>query len=632
MFPRASGKDASFKINSACFADSQELTRLATAIGAPYQAAQLYPQPVSLQPNQSTVQNLEEQARKLSLGSPKSPVPARVASPGSDNSSSASLRLLRDFGSLEDSLNPPTQKELYIPLPFEGDVTLVKSYTTEDVDLLVSYRNFFAFLCGERLVATRRQKSPFRIFWSLCKILQHFAFSNLDGSTLGENPTERMGDYFTQFRLNDVRNSPEKMIEALILGEQLKYRPLYDTAFIHAVGNVESINALKSPRYNLISQSTRHDLERAALDLAKRIQSTAVRLQDLEFHVYWTGLAKSTTTAEVKNVDFKTWRAAFSSFRSHVISYYSSRFKTWPPKGGFNRLNLREIYNDFSALYDLLVDRTAHTSRSTERGGLQVQARDTENLAHRAMRMLLADYDSSVAPLQPPMPFDVPLLPQPEHHSHMNKKRLTTNEISNTLITTSYNKDGLAAVASNAFVESFLTFERKTEGHIENLMSARMGHWLLLYAVLQALPILAVDAPGAEPTDNVNYFLSVPPLASGAGSASLAASKSGLEVVFHRSHCWQRAREWGAVIVDNAPPILAPPPPIFGDNGVGVGVGVVGAPYGAGNDGSDPYAVGGGAGGLAVPRAGGRRIDRPLSTHSFNDILKGMEGRERVVK
>lgn len=610
-----------------------------TVLGLPNESTQPRSQSQAWQPIQSTVEHLEEQAQKLSFGSPKSPIPARVASPGSDDSSSASLRLLRDFGSLDDSLNPPIQKELYMPLPFEGDVTSVKTYTAEDVDLLVSYRNFFAFLCGERLVATRRQKSPFRIFWSLCKILQRFAFSNLDGSTLGEVPTDHIGDYVSRFRLNDVRNSPEKMIEALILGEQLKFRPLYDTAFIHAVANVEPINALKSPRYNLISPSTRQDLERAALDLTKRVQSATVRLQDLEFYVLWTGLAKSTTTKEFKNIDFKTWRAAFAAFRSHVISYYSARFKSWPPKGGFNRVNLREVYTDFAALYDLLVDRSADTPRSTERGGLQVpdsnSSHQERNLTHRAIRQILADYDASIAPLQPPMPFDVPLVPQVEHRSQAHKKRLSHNEISNSLITTSYNKDGLAAVASNAFVESFLKFERKTEGHIDHLASARMGHWLLLYAVLQALPILAVDAPGAEPADGVSYFLSVPPLTGGGGGGvgmslgmgTLAASKSGLEAAFQGSHCWQRAREWGAVVVDPSPPILAPPPMLFGENGAG------GGGYSPGGSGrSSPVSVGFGSGGLAVPRTGVTRVDRPLSTHSFNDILKGMDGREKIVK
>lgn len=549
---------------------------------------------------------------------------------------------MRDFGSLDDTLSQAVQKELYIPLPFEGDVTSVKSYTVEDVDLLVSYRNFFAFLCGERLVATRRQKSPFRIFWSLCKILHRFAFSNLDGSTLGEVPTERIADYVTQLRLNDVRNEPEKMIEALILGEQLKHRPLYNTAFAHAVANVEAINKLKSPRYNLISQSTRHDLERGSLDLAKRVQSATVRLQDLEIHVLWTGLAKSTTTIEYKNIDFKTWRTAFAAFRSHVISYYSARFKSWPPKGGFNRLNLREVYHDFAALYDLLVDRNSQTPRSTERGDIRDENEDS-NLALRALRQILADYDASVAPLQPPMPFDVPLLPQVEHRSQAHKKRLTSNEISNSLVTTSYNKDGLAAVASNAFVESFLHFERKTEGHIDNLLSARMGHWLLLYAVLQALPILAVDAPGAEPTNGVSYFVSVPPLTgSGPSSvATLAASKSGLEAIFYRSHAWQRAREWGAVTAfDLSPPILAPPPQIFtqvdaasgspGGSPSGSPVHAYG-PGGGFNGGAAPVPVAAG-GGLAIPRTGVRRVDRPLSTHSFNDILKDMQGREKVVK
>ena len=506
----------------------------------------------------------------------------RMTGTESDRNSTASLRLARDF---EGGFDQPALRELYLPLAFEGDVSAQSTYTGEDQERLVSYRNFFAFLSGERLVATRRQKTPFRIFWSLCKILERFNFSNLDGTTLGEVPMERIAEYIKMFKFHDVRASPEKVIEALVLGEQLKFSPLYNSAFVHAVGDLELVTALNSPRFDLLSESTRNELERASFDLSKRVQSTSIRLRDLEFHSLWTGLAKSTSDKDYKSLDLKAWRTSFSAFRSHVVSFYSSRYKSWPPKGGFNRLNLTEIYNDFSALYDLLVDRDARTTRSSDpRASQKVSADDPSPLAHKALRQILAEYDASVAPLQPPIPFDVPLMPQVEHRSHLHKKRLTSNEISNSLVTTSYNKDNMVAVATNEFVEAFTKFERKTDGHIENLLSARMGQWILLYAVIQSLPLLVVDAPGVEATDGVSYFLSVAPKST---TTTGATQQSGVEQIFRRSHCWQKAKEWGMVV--ESAPVLAPPPRF-------------------------------------TPAPKTRRVERPVSRHNFDDILRGGVG------
>ncbi|KAL9116256.1 MAG: hypothetical protein Q9227_000627 [Pyrenula ochraceoflavens] len=593
LFPRASEKEASFKVDSTLLADSHELMQLCTILGT------MSPPRVQSPPlGHANVRNLEDMAQRMAINDFRSPTShIKWTSTDSDRNSTASLRLERDFNG---GLDQPMLRELYLPLAFEGDVSAQATYTNEDLERLVSYRNFFAFLSGERLVATRRQRTPFRIFWSLCKILQRFNFSNLDGSTLGEIPTDRIAEYAQKFKLYDVRSSPEKVIEALVLGEQMKFTPLFNSAYIHAVGDLELITALNSPRWDLISESTRHELERASFDLAKRIQSTSMRLRDLEFHVLWTGLAKSTSDKEYKTLDFKAWRSSFNAFRSHVISFYSSRYKSWPPKKGFNRQNLKEIYDDFSALYDLLVDRNAQTTRSSDpRANLRANEDDNSPLAHKALRQILAEYDASVAPLQPPVPFDVPLLPQVEQRSLLQKKRLTSNEISNSLTTTSYNRDSLAAIARNEFVESFTKFERKTDGHIENLLSARMGQWILLYAIMQSLPLLVVDAPGVEATEGVSYFLCVGPKSgTGAGSTSQAA---GVDEIFRRSHCWERAREWGMTAVENTmPPALAPPPKL------GVGA-------------ADGY-----GGSLGVPKVrSNARVDRPLSTANFDDILRG---------
>ena len=86
-----------------------------------------------------------------------------------------------------------------------------------------------------------------------------------------------------------------------------------------------------------------------------------------------------------------------------------------------------------------------------------------------------------------------------------------------------------------------------------------------MYAVLQSLPMVVVDAPEVKFTEGIEYFLCVPPrgglpwcrddinggrswfgVAGGTGLVNLPADivAYGVEGVYRRSHCWQVASKW----------------------------------------------------------------------------------------
>lgn len=125
----------------------------------------------------------------------------------------------------------------------------------------------------------------------------------------------------------------------------------------------------------------------------------------------------------------------------------------------------------------------------------------------------------------------------------------------------------------------------------------RAGHWMLLYATIQSLPMLVVDAPHLRFTEGVEYFLCEVPrsgipwvhedtarartwfgVAGGSQVVSLPSDvvEHGVEGVFRRSHCWQMADLWSqndtmlnAAMHELGTSPLPPPPQIIDPMGGG---------------------------------------------------------------
>ena len=590
LFPKSAGKGPSFRVHSDIFASSATLTQL--AFGNLYSQRQ----------KQGDVLHKRGTSEPQTPSIITSPTVAG-AKPHVDNGSSESSS--RGTRETEQSFEePPRVISLYVPiLSGQGALSSSKTaegkITKEDVEALIEIRNVFSFLIGQSLIATDRRPSAFSVFMKIAESLKTYGFSNLDGSSFGEQASTSFDEYTEEFALQDVRLSREQTVESIVLGERMRSVMLYNEAFIHAVGKYSDIiDVLKraEPRakFEMINPVTRNRMERASIDLGAREKSTNYRLIDFEFPSLFAGIASSKTTDARKTIRFGAWKEAFFATRKHVLGYYKSKYGSWPPKAsskknaletsGLNRVVLQELYHDFAELYDLLVDRTLLTIRSNNDMLADEFINDGENEepAARVLRRIFDEYDRSHPPVQPPVPYDAPLIPSIIHSksstgnekkdAKASIKKLKEEDVQRILDGAS-NKDTLQQRGSKSpFVATMRHFERqKGKGcNITEIADRRAGIWIFLYAVIQALPMLVVDAPGVRYSDGVEYFLCEPPrsgvpwasgdpnaghgrtarswygVMGGQGVVSLPSDliEHGVEGIYRRSHCWLRAAEW----------------------------------------------------------------------------------------
>lgn len=176
--------------------------------------------------------------------------------------------------------------------------------------------------------------------------------------------------------------------------------------------------------------------------------------------------------------------------------------------------------------------------------------------------------------VKPPIPFDLPIFPSlrqtrsgtgwgdAKKEAKAMSKKLKDDDIAE-IMTASHNTD----VPPSPFLNSFREVERKMARHctIKQLTEIRMGQWLFMYAVLQALPMVCVDGPQLHHTKGVEYFLCESPkfgvpwaredalrnisstgAAKTGGIAHLPADvfHHGVEGIYFRSHCWEVAEKW----------------------------------------------------------------------------------------
>lgn len=622
LFPQNTGRSASFKVDSTIFAESPSLTFLARGTDA-------------------KTNSLEQPTRTLSLQNPMSPpLTPQDHAEDDDNDSSGSQRM-----AFEDGCDEEQELHLYLPIPLNSDVSNPQCrLSADDTETLLLFRNLFAFLLGQSLIASPKSSSLFSIFMDVAVLLARFEFSNLDGSNFGETATSSFSNYCDELRLADVRRSREKTIEAIVLGERLRYYPLYLEGFVHGVGKLDEIKQLRSPKFGYIHPITQKRLERGFIDLDTRLRGLYGKLEDFDFPSVFSGIANSTTSVESKVVRFKNWKTGFMDFRRFTMGYYRQKYGAWPPKArskknefeesGLNRLLLLDLYRDFTDLYDLLVDRTALTTRTIDSSGAggDNSSTDPKDMTIRAIRQVLSEYDRSTPPVSPPIPFDIPQLPsvQPLHRKQLdakkeakqNGKKLKSADI-NAVLMGSYTRE---AMRPTPFIESFMQFERRAASgkSCADLMDLRCGQWIFLYAVIQSLPMLVVNVPDVRFTENVEYFLCVAPrggapwihndtktarswfgVAGGAGVVSLPSDVviNGVEGVYRRSHCWQVAEQWAQAGQLIEPPLMED---AYEENESSISSPYQGQQSSAGSY-SDPHAppslMGAGHGGLTPPPA-----------------------------
>ncbi|KAL2823401.1 hypothetical protein BDW59DRAFT_148826 [Aspergillus cavernicola] len=579
LFPQNTGRPASFKIHSTSFADSASLNFLARGS------------------DPRATSNLEPQTRNLSLnpnGTPASPPLTPSNWNDNDNESAGSRRMSFEDDGLEDT----QELHLYLPIPLNSDVSNPNTQISqEDLETLLLFRNLFAFLLGQSLIANPRSSSLFSIFMDIATLLARFEFTNLDGSNFGEIASSSFSNYCDELCLADVRKSREKTIEAIILGERLRFYPLYLEGFVHGVGKLDELKQLRSPKFGLISPITQKRLERGFIDLDGRMKVLQNKLNDFDFPSVFSGIANSQTAVESKVVRFKAWKTAFMECRRFLLQYYRQRYGSWPPKPsrknhfeetGLNRQVAKEMYDDMCNVYDMLVDRTALTTRTLDMAPEVEDTSDTTELMNRALRMVLSEYDRSTPPVQPPIPFDIPQYPSlqailrkpvdAKKEAKQMGKKLKDSDV-NAVLMGSYTRESLRPTP---FIEAFMQFERRS-GHgksVNDLIDLRCGQWILIYCVIQALPLVVVDVQDVRFVDDVEYFLCIAPrggapwvqhdgkvarswfgVAGGNGLVSLPSDVviNGVEGVYRRSHCWQVAEQWAEKDAILGPPTIDDP-------------------------------------------------------------------------
>jgi len=451
-------------------------------------------------------------------------------------------------------------------------------------------------------------------------LLQKFEFRNEDGSTYGEAAELGFSSLVEEFKLDDVRESRLKTIQAIILAERMKCPELYKEVFPHAVGNYISIKAAHPGAYGEISESVRERLHRAHLDLTQRQNTVNMHLSTFNFPSLFAGIASSTTIAESKVVRFSKWKLHCSAMRTFILEYYRDLYGQWPPKaknkqikfvsGGLNRLVLRGLYRDLCFLYDSMADREAFTTRHMN--STDNYDDDSTSMNARGLRKLLEEYDRSSPPVLPPIPFDLPLEPKMTSIDGKHDERpqveqqkaftraLKDHEVELVLLK-SHEMIGhmVSDVPQNPILKAYQQFEVK-EGRgksCQELVDQRYGHWIMLYAILQLLPLLVVDVDGLNYTDGVEYFLcqapigALPWVAEGTSQRELYAVQSSdklismpkdvvkfsIEATYQRSHCWRVAEEWLQPTSFEPPQLEEPqplsplvPPPGFADGLWGV--------------------------------------------------------------
>lgn len=568
LWPKSSGKGASFKVSTAIFAASPVLTGLASGDISSHSG--------DIAGEDRLQIPLDARAQTLSLQDLSTPPVTPERNWNHTSSTSA---------------GGPKSTNLYLPDKLSSNSSSTSANNNmDDLQKLIDVRNFFAFLCGQSLIATEQKHSFFDIFMTIGDLLKICEFSNLDGSTFGEVASNSFDNYVEELELADVRQSREKTIEGIVLGERMKSVLLYNEAFTHGVGRYDDLIAMKAPKFELISHITQNRLVTAARDLSKRTAAIREILTEFNFPSLFAGIMSSKVSEERKEgVRFDAWKESFLGTRRFIAGLLQHRYGHWPPKArskkndletsGLNRLVLVELYRDMTSLYDLLVDRKSLTTRTVD--GIDLAGAREEPVI-RAVRTILSEYDRSSPPVKPPIPFDIPQLPtlkttrpdfgrgDKKQDTKAASKKLKDDEIVK-ILRASWNPDAVLT----PFVDAFRDMEKRAAHScsLAELQELRVGQWIFMYAVLQALPMLAVDAPGIKHTQGVEYFLCSPPrsgvpwinstaaggrtwfsIGDGGGVVSLPSDliEHGVEGIYRRSHCWQMAGQWAA-----ANPILA---------------------------------------------------------------------------
>ncbi|KAF2022060.1 hypothetical protein BU24DRAFT_36724 [Aaosphaeria arxii CBS 175.79] len=375
-----------------------------------------------------------------------------------------------------------------------------------------------------------------------------------------ERSIQMITDYLRQHKLDDVRSGIKTVLGLLAWAEQdhIRWRRGYLESFVHLAG-ILSPQIEDLPDFRRLSIATRKNLGFAAKTLELRILDVEDKLSSFDFNDLWTD---SPTGA------YGPVYESFAAFRQFLLQYYGKVYGEWPPRHGkaswLNRKIVRELQEDFGALYDYLVNRDVVWDSREERPGKKWEMVDKKSDDFKAdepglsLTDMFVTFDSKHGFLHIPHPYpllprDVPTMKAPPQQ----KKSLFGSKKKNKTETTKDAKTHLqlSIIFSDAtninkkdirfegctLLDHFERFELAADLQNTTPREARLGRWILLYATLQVLSTISVDVEGLRFTNGVPYFL----------CSDLRRCPEWVtdgQPEFHegsqlRSYCWQRP--WG---------------------------------------------------------------------------------------
>ncbi len=489
------------------------------------------------------------------------------------------------YGNIPNPLIAPPPRDGHLSFPSVQLDLFANSNGAGEQDRVIAARNMFAFLTQKPLIATKRLPTEFEVFFSIANHLEELGFLDERIGDYGLAASTAFKGYMDKFALQDIRGNPAKILKGLVLGEKMRSTELYYDSFTHLVGYYRTVRKEKSGLYDMISKNTRYRIERENHDLEMRQGNVNTAMQDFDFPHIFNGHAQSKMTAESRVVRFSAWKQHFGYFRSFTLSYYKHLYGSWPPKAnkknhlttdGLSRVVLQQLYQDLCVLYDLIVDRESYTTRKldVEEDG-EEEVMTEHELEILALRKIMSEHDRAMLPLSPPMPFDLPRLPSMSTiDAAFDTRTVSEQQLEESRKLKYFETTLIMAKAHNMdqgihapFLQQYATFEQKESAgkSLKELRDMRIGHWLFLYAVLQRLPLLVVDAPNLKCTENVEYFLCKSPIGPppwlegthGLKPHTDEVAENTAEGIFYRSHCWIVGSKMLQDIQTRNPPILA---------------------------------------------------------------------------
>ncbi|MCJ1311103.1 hypothetical protein MMC25_004773 [Agyrium rufum] len=368
-------------------------------------------------------------------------------------------------------------------------------------------------------------------------------------------PWEWIARYVIQKEFHDVRNNPIRAASFLSFceNEGMEWREGYVEAFAHCAGMFVTGKLNPGlPEWRLIQPHSQLALVDAKIDLEARLMKAQYYLETFDFSEMW----------ESEHIPSKTAIAAVERFRLFLCKHYGTVFAPWPAsrqKIWLTRSITKRLDNDFSALYEFLVDRKVALSDVTgdqdwKFASLSVQQGGAVFLPESQdvpLRQMFLAFDTKHKLDHIPRPY--PLLPEPVP-VRSKARRLFASKTQHT-----NNDDVLRATRKNGYstannmvlhgnnyihsdlVTKFAFFEQFDM--IDNIdpCEARMARWVLLYGVLQILSTISADNPHIQFKKDVDYHLGCQLKACVPWQPDKPRENQAGQQL---SHCWTTVAKW----------------------------------------------------------------------------------------